>query len=500
MSKFRELALDVQKNLYDYTYAERMRYKNIYDVVEKYISEHKLFVSNIYKLTKLQRSTSSLINYHYDIYCDHPLKHANNLINKIYENIEGDPLIQYLNMNTSVKNEEFVITYDTRMVAKIFAIQPGYVASHKTASIGKTIVPVVIDSLQYLPPTVEIIDLYNILYTGNGYDEAILNITTQLAKMVTDKTGGDIRKIESSPNFKHKKVKSKAKLKKQNNLSILANDDGDVEEDVEGGDENDELLKNTVTMGDGGDGLYDDDGVDGGAEKTCYEKKKNELEAIKIALLRDYFKGRNDIILIGSIGYNWYHRGDNLCPNMERIQIITSIPIPELQHEITQYVNGIGRNYKIIVSDELGLMIPKDFRSKKTIFSMVIATNKGPKEKPFLEVFNNSKFELIPAFLSNDILIGSKYVLLRFLYIDLWIANFVYTIGKLTKEKYVERQKKILHAINNVSTIKNVADGVLGTYYDYAISKNELIFNQEQYFGPYNVDSYFKKNKKLRTI
>jgi len=304
MSKFRELALDVQKNLFDYTYAERMRYKNIYDVVEKYIIDHKLFVSNIYKLTKLQRSTSSLINYHYDIYCDHPLKHANDLINKIYESIEGDPLIQYLNMNTSVKNEEFVITYDTRMVAKIYSIQPGYNSSSKSTSLSKTIIPTIIDKLQYLPPSVEIIDLYNILYTGNGYDEAILNITLQLAKMVTDKTGGDIREIQESPTFKRSDRK-----------------------------------------------------IEGGAEKTCYEKKKNELEAIKIALLRHYFKGRNDMILIGSIGYNWYHRGDNICPNMDRIQIITSLSIEEIKHEIKQYIDGIGRNYKIIASEELGYLI-----------------------------------------------------------------------------------------------------------------------------------------------
>jgi hypothetical protein len=376
-------------------------------------------------------------------------------------------------MNTSVKNEEFVITYDTRMIAKIYAIQPGYMQSQKTASIGKTIHPVIIDKIQYLPPSVEIIDLYNILYTGNGYDDAILNITLQLAKMVTDKTGGDIREIQKSPTFKKKKKK---KQKNTNELSILANIN-DSDEDSDGIDD-----------------------IIGSGEKSCYEKKKNELEAIKIALLRDYFKGRNDMILIGSIGYNWYHRGDQICPNMERIQIITSVPINEVKHDITQYIEGIGRNYKIIVSDELGLMIPKDFRSKKTIFSMVITTIKGPKEKPFLEVFNNTNFELIPAFQANDILIGCKYVLLRFLYIDLWIANFVFTIGKLTKEKYVDRQKKILHYINNISTIKNIADGVLGTYYDYTISKNELIFNQEQFFGPYNVHSYFKSHKKLRSI
>jgi hypothetical protein len=443
MSKFRELVLDIQKNLYDYTHTERMRYKNIYDIIDTYVINNKLFVSNIYKITNSQRSTASLINYHYDIYCDNPLRHANNLINKIYEGISGDPLIQYLNLNTTVKHEEFVIIYDTRMMAKIYTIQSGYSSTKKNVNLSTNIIPVIIDKIKYLPPSIEIIDMYNILYTGTGYDEVILNLTINLSKMVTEKTGGDIQKIEKT-------------IKKTKHL--------------------------------------------GSAEQTCYDKKKNELEAIKLALLRDYFKGRLDIVLIGSIGYNWYLKGDNICPNMERIQIITSVSSKEIQHDITQYIEGIGRNYKITSSGELGLMIPKDFRSKKTILSLIINTPKGPKEKPFLEIFNNSTFELIPAFLSNNILIGGKYVLLRFMYIDLWISNFVFTIGKMTKEKYVDRQKKILQSINNISTIKNIADGVLGTYYDYAISKNELIFNQEQFFGPYNVDSYYKKNKTLRTI
>ena len=162
MSKFRELSLDIQKNLYDYTYKERMRYQHIYSTIEKYIIQYKLFVSNIYVLTNLQRSTTSLINYHYDIYCERPLIHANNLTNAIYEENMYDPLIQYLNMSTSVKNEEFLITYDTRIIAKIFAIQPGYIPGVKAPNLSGTIIPVVKNDIRYLPASVEIIDLYNI--------------------------------------------------------------------------------------------------------------------------------------------------------------------------------------------------------------------------------------------------------------------------------------------------------------------------------------------------
>jgi hypothetical protein len=402
-------------------------------------------------------------------------------------------------MSTSVKNEEFLITYDTRIVAKIFAIQPGYTPGVKSPNLSETIIPVIKNDMRYLPASVEIIDLYNILYTGIGYDENILNTTNQLSKLVIEKTGGDIKRAKGANGEKSAKNEKNAKgangeksghnkkyeeelelINKHNPHIILDPDIEELDPDILQGSE----ILSPV----------------GGSEKSCYEKKKNELEAIKIALLREYFKDRYDIILIGTIGYNWSKSGNNICPNMDRIQIITALPINDLKNGISQYLNGIGRNYKITVSDQLGLMIPKDFRTKKTIFSMIINTAKGPKEKPFLEVFNNATFELIPASIINDMLIGSKYVLLRFLYIDLWISNFVYTIGRLTKDKFVERQTRILNAIRNVSTMENIAEGVLGTYYDYDVSKKELIIGQEQYFGPYNVDMYYKKNKKVRKI
>jgi hypothetical protein len=509
MSKFRELALDVQNNLYDYTYTERMRYKNIYDIIDKYVIENKLFLSNVYKITNVKRSTNSLINYHYDIYCDRPLYHANNLINTIYEEISDDPLVQYLLMNTSVKNEEFVISYDTRFMAKIYAIQSGYGSMKRPTNLGQTIVPVVIDKIQYLPPSVEIIDLYNILYTGIGYDETTTKIVDDLAKLVTTKVGGEVKAIEAtikkpSENQASKLSTSEKQASKLSTSEKQASKLSTSEKQASKLSTSEKQASKSTTnksTNDNKSNMSDIADIAGGkSNSTCYERKTNELEAIKIALLRDYFKNRLDMILIGSIANNWHLKGDNICPNMERIQIITSVPISDIQAGITQYIESIGRNYTITVSNELGLMIPKDFRTRKTIFSMIIKTHKGMKEKPFLEVFNNAQFELIPAYVSNDMLIGSKYVLLRFLFIDLWIANFVFTIGKLSKEKYVTRQRNILNYIRVISQVPNISDGVLGTFYDYDISKKELIIGQEQYFGPYMVDAYYKKNKKLRII
>jgi len=408
---------------------DRDQYADLYKVVEDYVKANNLFISNLYKIAKLDKSDliDELVNYHYDIYCSRPFEHSNNLINLIYEKLKKHSLISTLVLNTIVKNEEFVILFDTRVMCKILAIQrdrPG----GKSLDLMKIIKPVNINGLNYLPAEIEIIDVYNQLYTNENTN---LLFEQKLSKQVIGVVGGQLEKIT------------------------------------------------------------------GGKSDACYERKKDELEAIKVAIVKDFLKDRTDVVLLGGLAVE-LHKNTNICPKYDRIQIITTLTPDQFRKELSDYLNGLGRNYNITMGDELDLLIPKDFRSKRIVFSMSLRTDMGIKEKPFLEYFNSAEFDVIPYFKHNNILIACKYVICKFLFIDLYVSKFIHSLGKLDDKSYAAKQSRNLELINYVNNMQFQIDGTIGVYFDYEISKKELMLGQERYYAPYFPHSYFVKNDKLR--
>lgn len=422
----------MRENLYGFCELERKRYHKLYEIIEKYATEHKLLISDVYKLTNLQK-TDQFLDYHYEVYCSRPLEHTNRIVNLIYEEIPDHPMIDTLTMNTVVKNEEFSISFDGRFIAKIFAMQRDR-PKGKSVDLAKLVEPKIISKIPYMPAEIEIIDVFHKMYTASAPLETLEHFEKIMIEQVTSKVGGEVNQIT------------------------------------------------------------------GGKEKSCYERKKDELEAIKVAIVKDFLRARQDIALLGPMAIEWYQSGENICPKYDRIQLCGVLSVEQLKSELTNYLQSLGRKYEISMSEELDLLIPKDFRTKRTIFSMSIHTDLGIKEKPFLEYFNSCEFELIPTFEHHQLLLVSKPVLMRFLFIDLWISKFIYSIGKLDKQSYTQKQTRTLDLIKQGMKIPFVADGTLGVYYDYDISKKEKKIGQEQFFGPYMPSMHFKKNNKLREI
>ncbi len=438
----------LKANLYGFVKSERMRYDHIYKIIETYVIEHKLFISDPYKLTHLETNTDQFMDFHYSIYCSRPLEHANAITNLIYEElmVRKDPLIDLLVMNTAIKNEEFSISYDNRFIVKVYALQRDR-PKGQSSDLAKLIIPEVINKVPYMPAEIEIIDVYNNLYTNPTNLYAYEHFESSMLKQVLSKIGGEVQ-------------------------------------DISGGDNQ------------GGNIIS---GADDSQKNTCYERKKDELEALKIAIVKDFLPGK-PLALLGPMAIELYQSGTDMCPKYDRIQLVGTWSTSELKTKLSDYLTTFGRRYEISDSDELDLLIPKDFRTKRVIFSMSIKTDMGIKEKPFLEYFNSCNFELIPVFEFENILLTNKYVLLRFLFIDLWVTKFIYSIGKLEKSSYVSKQQRTMSLIRLASKMPFVVDGLIGSYYDFEISKKEKKIDQEQYFGPYYPAGYFKKNSKLRTV
>ncbi len=426
----------LRNNMYGFIKEERNRYADLYRVIKDYVIENKLMLSDPYMITNLSNNSDVFLDYHYTVYCSRPLTHANTIVNLLYDELmaNDNKLVSTLVMNTVVKNEEFSISFDNRYIAKIFAMQRNR-PKGKSVDISKLIAPHYINKVPYLPAEIEIIDIYNRIYTNQGSIQALLDIEEKMGKYIVNKVGGEV-----------------------------------------------ELIKI------------------GGDIKTCYERKKDVLEAIKLSIIKNFLVDRTDLALLGPMAVEWLQNAENICPKYDRIQLVGTLTIEELKTELEKYVKMLGQNNSITVGEELDLLIPKDFRTKRAIFSLIIKTDFGIKEKPFLEYFNSCNFELVPVFESNKILIVNKYVLLRFLFIDLWVSKFIYSVGKIDKESYTTKQGRYLELIKETNKLPFIADGTIGVYYEYDVSKKEQKISQEHFFIPYYPYGFFLKNKQLRSV
>ena len=89
-------------------------------------------------------------------------------------------------MNTVVKNEEFSIAFDNRFIANIFAIQRNRPKGN-SLDISKIIVPNYINKVPYVPDELEIIEIYNNIYSNQGSIQARLDIEERMFKNIVHK-------------------------------------------------------------------------------------------------------------------------------------------------------------------------------------------------------------------------------------------------------------------------------------------------------------------------
>lgn len=215
----------------------------------------------------------------------------------------------------------------------------------------------------------------------------------------------------------------------------------------------------------------------------CADKKRELIEFIKLAIVTKWIKGRTDLCLIGVWAYEWLRDPKKICVNKEKIQIVTDRPHNEILVEIEKFVSPMSKFR--ITAREQQLHIPKDFRTMRYTFYMNIETERGIVEKPFLDLFNCASFEVIPYSVHHDVQIASKYVILRFLYIDLWILKLIFNMGKISRDVL---QMKIEYCWRMINEFRGEFGDVLkttdyfGVYRNYMIDKKNQNLKGKKYF------------------
>lgn len=178
-----------------------------------------------------------------------------------------------------------------------------------------------------------------------------------------------------------------------------------------------------------------------------------------------------------------------------RIQFITDQNIEEVTSGISK---SIGKSCKYV---RYHVNLITDFRlTKHTIYI------DGQKQIPICDVFNSSSYELIPTWDEhlisyNDILIGNPYVIMRFMYIDIWLLKLISGVSGTDVSKKIQELKRgvieLRKYINKVFNVdpKNLfqLNNYVGVYTDPIIAKKKLIteigYRAKPYYPQYMNES-----------
>jgi hypothetical protein len=234
---------------------------------------------------------------------------------------------------------------------------------------------------------------------------------------------------------------------------------------------------------------------------NCKELKKQMLESVKIDLCLNWIMstGKKQV-LVGAWAYAWLAIGRAaLCSNVEKIQIISDATHDEVLKSLNKYMSSYKIPFVVTVREQ-ELHIPKDFRTSRYTYYVNVDTEKGVVEKPFLDLFNCADFEVIPYYTIDKMNIGYKYVILRFLFIDLWIIRVIRTLGLLTSEVL---NKKLIYIWDLIAYFRQLDTfsslNFIGTHIDPAVYKKINTLNEKLYH-PYYPSIYKKIHNRYREI
>ena len=389
---------------------DRNKYKKIWELLDDYCEKNEIIISDKNVILKVKKTKEK-----YNLYCMNPFKHALNIANMIHQNT-SEKLIM---MKTEKEHEEITIWINIRNVITVYSIE-----RFKNLTTSQLINPIIYNKIFYMPPEIEIIEIYNDLYNPAKY--------------------GDWEKLleNEEPNIYNLVLERKA-------LNII-----------------------------------------GASEAPCKKLRREIIESFKIDIIQQYLYKKNNIVLIGFWAFELLKKGRaKVCAEQEKIEIISSKMPDEILDEIKLKFKP---DFEITIKEQ-ELHIPKDFRTKRYTFYANIITKNGRVEKPFLDLFNSTNFELIPYFIIDNIYVGNKFVLLRFLFIDLWIVGLAAKMGYFSDKALKEKIHKILDLINKVRGAESQIKNFLGTYRDYEIDKKINLLKTKKN-NQYIPEKYLKDN------
>lgn len=427
---------------------DRMRYEKVYETTEEYCKDNKIILSDINVLMK-----SDDKSYSYELYCENAYKHAVHLANNIHNKVG-----QWVKLRTVVTHQEFIIEYDMRPIITIYGIE-----TRRGIDTYNLLNPKKVGDLHYMPSSIELIEIYHKLYNP-----------------------------------------------------VHADDWEDLVEQ-------EEVLFNDVIKKSGG-----------GKERFDGRLLYDDIQRLKYLVLTEFCgKFVKNYVVIGHWGFDIFTANSedkSIRGSPEKLQVITSMSIENSIEDITRFLS-LYTNAKITHKKQ-DLHIPNDFRTMRyTVYLGVPGKDGKVTNRAFMDVFDCGTFELIPyVSLSVDteknekfqaiskskltkskfgraeptfksgiyVRIGNPFVLLRFLFIDMWIIKIIHAMGFINDDQLEQKIRGIKTVAKKIRNSKLMEETFgldhVGVHKDYNISKKQDNLKKKMHPPYYPEKNIIKEN------
>lgn len=243
----------------------------------------------------------------------------------------------------------------------------------------------------------------------------------------------------------------------------------------------------------------------GGAVKCdkCKEKRDIDMHNIRL-LLMDFFHNEN-FALVGK----WAHalmEGKAITKDIGVVELISENDIERDFKNISEHVANFtdhGLYFK-----KKKLYIPKDTRIYKyRIFVKFPIIGNKKVDKPLVDIYNCGNFELIPYTTTKlnkiNLKLGSPYVQLRFLFVDLWLLQKIKFFERIDKDDFAKKSSYIHSTIKAMSSLekkKKTEMQYIGINFDEKVEQKIIISEQQITKSTYYPEISMKLDKNYKAV
>ena len=476
-----KISAEVEKTLI----TERERYHNIYLTIEEYISKFKsderntIFLGGTMGVNLLFRRPRSLDDYTYTIYSENAFIHANDLTNIIAETQNVDKAFE-------LNPKDFVVVLLTKFPYKTYEIHIDNRAMVKIISLNTSDRKNNPKAYDLIKPIEE--------KTYGGHMVSILSPEIFLT---------NIYHTLCSPNLV---AEWPTALRNETKLFQL-------------------MKSNTVT---------------GATEVEQNDKiSRKDQSLLEQNILSKFINNNSDVILIGEHALRLINDHDKFVHgNFVMSSLVIHVIADE--NETYQAVQNIVKNLNLdysVVKNTRHVPILEDFRLDRTTIKV------GGKE--IIYCYNSSQYDLVPTTKlvsgNSSIIIGSPFLLIRFMLIDIWVVRYIESLGMIDSKFAQSRLSNLMKLVIalrlklqddniNIQTMsivsdkvddKSIGENLLTNIKDELFDEGILGVLQNEYIGIYVSEylalrlelqksdkkypvyfpqRYYKENNKYRTI
>jgi hypothetical protein len=437
---------------------------DIFDIVKEYSKGNEIMINKELDLNK-----SDII----EIYCYNSFRVANEITNLLFKKKYKTVVLK-----TIVEHEEFLIENLTRNVIHIFSVIPSENKDKKGLKL-RTVSNTIKDDIMYYPQELKIIDYYSDIMNVVQYPEFqdVINIYKNNIKVLEKNSHKE--PVDEKPDMQINKIMGKEGGVKINDFGL-----------------SDYYISKTPIASsfmDLGSSLLEKKGGN-----VCDDKKKDLIFQMKYTIL-EKMMNNDKYVLLGSWAYYVKKYGMELpCIIEDRIQIASIYHFNKLFSKIKNIIKSIY-GYDVKEGTKHFMKIPKEYRLTNTSIKIIIPGKMIHKEHILIEYVNILEYQALPCYKNELFIFLGKNMLLRLLFIELWILFTVYSNHILSFEKYKLLINRNIELINNINNEFSNINCILGIEIPIDEDKKTKSLSKNHWILPYIPQTY-KKGESLRII